>query len=118
MKYLSGASGNEANARMLADAGIGLMCQVGNSLHKRIDWFPFWATDIGMAFNADTDRYLDYLDRLPRSGHLFVVSPDAYPDPVESQRRRPGVRPDHPRDGFQGCRRRPDGCREAALALG
>jgi hypothetical protein len=86
MKYLSGASGNEATARMLAAHDIGLMCQVGNSLHRRIDWFPFWAADIGMRFNADTDRYLDYLDRLPRTA-LFVVSPDAYPDPVESQRR-------------------------------
>ena len=86
MKYLSGASGSPETAKTLADAGVGLMVQVGNSLHRRIAWFPFWAADIGMAYNADEQRYFDYLDRLPRTP-LFVVSPDAYPDPVESQRR-------------------------------
>ncbi len=86
VKYLSGATGDEVVGRGLAAAGIGLMVQPGHSLHKRIEWFPFWAADIGMKFSEDTDAYLDYLDRLPRSP-LFVVSPDAYPDAVESQRR-------------------------------
>lgn len=86
MKYLSGASGNLDTATRLSAAGIGLMVQPGHSLHRRIDLFPFWAADIGMKFSADVDAYLSYLDRLPRTP-LFVVSPDAYPDPVESQRR-------------------------------
>ena len=86
MKYLSGATGDASIARRLAADGIGLMVQPGHSLHKRIDWFPFWAADIGKKFSPDADAYLDYLDRLPRTP-LFVVSPDHFPDAAESLRR-------------------------------
>lgn len=86
MRYLSGSTGDMGTARRLAAAGIGLMIQPRSYLHHRIELFPFWAADIGMTYSADADGYLEFLDRLPRTG-LFCVSPDAYPDAYESQRR-------------------------------
>ena len=54
------------------------MVQRGNSYHLRIQRYPFWAADIGMAA-SDADPYLAYLEALPtRERCLFAVSPDAY----------------------------------------
>lgn len=85
MIYLTGAT-NDRDEPALIAAGVGLMVQRGNSYHRRIGRYPCWAADIGMAA-SDADPYLAYLETLPREGCLFAVSPDAYPDASESQRR-------------------------------
>jgi hypothetical protein len=53
---------------------------------KRITRYPWHGADIGMGF-SDADLYLDWLDRVPRDRCLYAVSPDYYPNAVESLRR-------------------------------
>jgi hypothetical protein len=62
------------------------MIQPGNSYHLRAGRYPFHAIDIGMKW-AEADPYLEWLDQRDRDRCLFAVSPDAYPDAVESLRR-------------------------------
>lgn len=85
MIYLSGAT-NDRDEPALIEDGIGLMIQRGNSYHLRCQRYPWHAIDIGMAA-SDADPYLDYLAQRSTERCLFAVSPDAYPDAVESQRR-------------------------------
>ncbi|MES1975701.1 MAG: hypothetical protein V4472_24860 [Pseudomonadota bacterium] len=86
MIYLTGATNDQDEPRLIA-GGVGLMVVRGNSYHLRIGRYPFWAADIGMAA-SDADPYLAWLDHLStRDRCLFAVSPDAYPDAIESQRR-------------------------------
>lgn len=78
MIYLSGVT-NDRDEPVMIERGIGLMIQPGNSYHLRVDRYAYWAADNG-CFNPDTyvgdDAWLDWLDRLPREGCLFVVVPD------------------------------------------
>jgi hypothetical protein len=78
LMYLSGVTSDKEEPAMIR-AGIGLMIQPGNSYHRRVDRYPAWAADNG-CFNPDTyigdDAWLEWLDRLPRDGCLFVVIPD------------------------------------------
>lgn len=78
MIYLSGVT-NDREEPALVAAGIGLVVQPGNSYHLRIGRFPWWAADNGClnpATYKGDDRWLEWLDRLPREGCLFVVAPD------------------------------------------
>jgi hypothetical protein len=85
--YLSGVTNDRIEPRLIT-AGIGLMCQPGNSYHLRIARYPFWAADVvGMHASATPERGMDWVAPLSPERCLFVVSPDAYPDAVESQRR-------------------------------
>jgi hypothetical protein len=87
MIYLSGVTSDRIEPT-LVEAGIGLMCQPGNSYHLRIARYPVWAADVvGMHASATPERGMDWLAPLSTERCLFVVSPDAYPDAVESQRR-------------------------------
>lgn len=85
MMYLTGAT-NDLLEPAIIGAGIGLMIQPGNSYHLRTDRYAFHAIDIGMKW-SEADPYLAWLDQRDRERCLFAVSPDAYPDAVESQRR-------------------------------
>lgn len=83
--YLTGAT-NDGDEPALVAAGIGLMIQRGNSYHRRAGRYPFYAIDIGMGY-SEADPYLEYVERQDPDRCLFAVSPDCYPDAVESQRR-------------------------------
>lgn len=85
MIYLTGATNDQDEPRLIA-GGVGLMIQPGNSYHLRAGRYPFYAIDIGMKF-SEADPYLAWLEERSTDRCLFAVSPDAYPDPVESQRR-------------------------------
>lgn len=85
MIYLTGAT-NDHDEPALIDWGVGLMIQRGNSYHLRCHRYPWHAIDIGMAA-SDADPYLAYLEQRSTERCLFAVSPDAYPDAVESLRR-------------------------------
>jgi hypothetical protein len=78
--YLTGVT-NDRDEPALINAGIGLMVQPGNSYHLRADRYPCYGADNG-AFSGkwDEDKHFAWLDRLPRSGCLFAVAPDVYPD--------------------------------------
>ncbi len=82
---MTGATNNTDEPALIA-AGVGLMIQRGNSYHLRCHRYPFHAIDIGMAL-SDADPYLAYLEQRTTERCLFAVSPDAYPDAVESLRR-------------------------------
>jgi hypothetical protein len=75
--YLTGSSG-PAVRRVARRRGIGLIVQPGTGI-AQIEHYPYWAADNG-CFNPDTyigdDRWLEWVDRLPRAGCLFVVIPD------------------------------------------
>lgn len=88
MIYLSGST-NDAIEPFLIDRGIGLMCQPGNGYSARVLRYPYWGADIvGMTGAVTPDMGLDWLAELvPSESCLLIVSPDAYPDAVESQRR-------------------------------
>ncbi len=85
MIYLTGST-NDRDEPFLIEHGVGLCVNPSNSYHLRVDRYPWYGYDIGMAF-LDADPYLDWLDQRPRDRCLYAVSPDAYPDAVESQRR-------------------------------
>lgn len=86
MIYLTGVT-NDADEPRLIAAGIGLVTtRFTKGYLKRITRYPWHGADIGMGF-SEADEYLDYLDRLPRERCLYAVSPDCYPDAVESLRR-------------------------------
>lgn len=85
MIYLTGATNDEDEPSLIAN-GIGLMIQPGNSYHLRSDRYPFYAIDCGMKW-SDAEPYLAWLESRSPVGCLFAVSPDAYPDAAESQRR-------------------------------
>ena len=88
MIYLSGSVADSYQALLIA-AGIGLMIQPGNSYHRRIAAFRYWAADNGcFADQWDEDRWIKWLELLdPAAGCLFAVAPDKYPDAIESLRR-------------------------------
>lgn len=80
MKYLTGATNDKDEPALLA-AGIGLMCQPGNSYHLRIGRYRTWGADNGCFSDKwAEDPWLAWLDRLPRDECLFAVAPDVYPD--------------------------------------
>jgi hypothetical protein len=73
---------------VLIEAGVGLMIQPAAGYARRIGRYPYWAVDWGMKPRHTIDDYLRWLEGLGyRDRCLFAVSPDAYPDAVESQRR-------------------------------
>jgi hypothetical protein len=84
--YLTGVT-NDADEPALISAGIGLVTtRFTKGYLKRIPRYPWHSVDIGMGY-SEADEYLDYLDRVPRDRCLFAVSPDCYPDAIESLRR-------------------------------
>lgn len=78
MIYLSGCTNNKIEPAMIAN-GVGLMVQPGTGYVNRIGRYAYWAGDNG-AFNPKTyvgdDAFLDWCDKLPRKGCLFIVIPD------------------------------------------
>ncbi len=89
MIYLSGVTNDRDEPALLA-AGVGLMVQPGNSYHLRVPRFETngWAADNGcFSGKWEEDTHLAWLDRLPRAGCLFAVSPDVYPSAIESMER-------------------------------
>jgi hypothetical protein len=84
--YLTGATNDEDEPRLIA-AGVGLVItRFTNGYMRRVPRYPWHGADIGMGF-SDADIYLDWLDTVPRDRCLYAVSPDCYPDAVESLRR-------------------------------
>lgn len=87
MIYLSGATNNRVEPRLIAD-GVGIMLNPGNSYHLRVSRYPWFAADmVGMNNNVDPDQALAYIDRLPRERCLFITAPDEYPSAVKSLER-------------------------------
>lgn len=85
--YLTGVT-NDRDEPFLIDNGIGLMVQPGNGYTNRVDRYPFFGADNGcFADKWVEDKHFSWLERLPRDRCLFAVSPDLYPDTLESQRR-------------------------------
>lgn len=78
MRYLTGVT-NDRDETELIRHGIGLMIQPGNSYHRRVGRYPFWAADNG-CFQPKTyigdDAWLLWLEGLPRERCLFAVIPD------------------------------------------
>lgn len=78
--YLSGVTSDRDEPTLIA-AGIGLMIQPGNSYHLRASRYPAFAADNG-CFNDRwvEDRWMRWLETLPRERCLFAVAPDVYGD--------------------------------------
>jgi hypothetical protein len=77
--YLTGASGHPAS---LARLGVGFMLQPRNGYLARVQEFPCWAADNGCFSQGDrfsVERWLAWLDRVPRERCLFAVAPDVFP---------------------------------------
>lgn len=78
MIYLTGATSNRDEPLFIA-AGVGLIVTPRSSYEKRIPRYAYWAADNG-CFSLTTyvgdDKWLEWLDRLPRDGCLFAVVPD------------------------------------------
>lgn len=81
--YLSGCSNKHLRARA-REAGIGLMIQPGNGYVRHIPDYSMWAADNG-CFNPNTyvghEKWLAWIDSLPRANCLFVVVPDVSRQP-------------------------------------
>ena len=83
IRYLTGASSVGVEA-VAFDRGIGLMIQPGNSYHRKVDRYPFWAADNG-AFTRTRAGFSEkkFREMLARpalreqaASCLFVVAPD------------------------------------------
>lgn len=76
--YLSGCTNDKIEPQLI-DNGIGLLVQPGSGYAARISRFRFHGVDNG-CFNPKTyvgdDKYLGYVDALPRERCLFVAVPD------------------------------------------
>lgn len=80
MIYLT-CSTNDEDEPDLITAGIGLMCQPGNSYHLRVGRYPFYGADNGcFAARWKEDAWLRWLEPMDASTCLFAVAPDVYPD--------------------------------------
>lgn len=87
MLYLTGVT-NDRDEPALVAAGVGLIVQPGNSYHLRVDRYPFWGADNGCyADKWDEDKWMRWLEPIPRAGCLFAVAPDVYPDAAATLKR-------------------------------
>lgn len=78
--YLSGVSTDLTRNAHRAD--LGLLVTPASSVHRQIDRYPFYGADNGLYVETkagrpfDPDRWLTWLDRLPRESCLFAALPD------------------------------------------
>jgi hypothetical protein len=85
VKYLTGVSNKETQQVARVRADLGLMIQPGNSLHRQIDRYPFFAVDSGCYGDKfDPERWRRTLDHaaLWPDRCLFAVVPDRF-DPAD-----------------------------------
>lgn len=79
--YLSGVHTTPLARLAARGARVGLVLNPAASLHRRVACYRWWAADNGCYSRGDRfdgRRWLAWLDRLPRTGCLFVVAPDAF----------------------------------------
>lgn len=87
MIYLTGVTNDRDEPELIAH-GVGLMVQPGNSYHRRALRYPFYGADNGCFSDRwEEDRWLRWLEVLPRERCLFAVAPDVYPDAVATLER-------------------------------
>jgi hypothetical protein len=99
--YLTGASNTWTRNTTRTD--IGLMCQPGNKNHMQTAHYPSWAVDNacftqGAKFRLD--RFMSWLDGLPRKKCLFAVAPDVVGNAEATLTRSIPVMPDIRAMGF------------------
>lgn len=82
MRYLTGATGG-ITPDVAAACDIGLMLQPGNGYLSLVQTFPYWAADNGCFSQGEAfslDRFLVWLERVPRARCAFAVAPDVLAD--------------------------------------
>lgn len=81
MIYLTGVSNLETQVVAAERTDLGLMCQPGNSLHRQIDLYPFFAVDNGCYGDKfDPDKWRRTLDAAAgwQEKCLFAAVPDRF----------------------------------------
>lgn len=93
MKYLTGVSNTDTQAVARVRADLGLMIQPGNSLHRQIKLYPFFAVDNGCyggRFDPDSWRRTLDVAAVWQERCLFAVVPDRF-DPNDLHGNHPGT---------------------------